>query len=89
MAFCIVSFQKEGQDQEVAVIHKNWIFDDACYWPPFWKNATKLTAAIKMGTRPDFSNWSMHSIHIVAGKYYGKTFYNTTANSINFCVVDK
>ncbi|ODM92363.1 hypothetical protein Ocin01_14323 [Orchesella cincta] len=62
---CVISAARD-----IAVIHRNWIQNNMCYWPPFWKTARVLVAAIKEGMLPDPQTWSPHLGHVVRNKFY-------------------
>jgi len=63
MSFKIVEFSKT---KDVAVIHRKWLEGESvCYWPPFWKNRTKLQKSIKNGEIPDKSTWGTYDIRIL------------------------
>lgn len=70
--YCLVEFTHDDETP-IAIAHLNWIVGNSqCYWPPFWKNSTKLNVALKCGTKPDPNTWTIHSIHIVGNRKFGK-----------------
>ncbi|CAL8140642.1 unnamed protein product [Orchesella dallaii] len=68
--YCIVEFG--GHQREIAVAPSSWIVSGGnnCYWPHFWKNTTKLLAAIKACVPPDTVTWTTFDIHIVGGRHF-------------------
>lgn len=70
--YCIVEFA--GPQKEIAVAVSSWILEGnrRCYWPPFWKNATKLATALISNTVPDSNSWSIYDIHVVGDRYFGE-----------------
>lgn len=68
--FALIEFC--GPNPLVAVVHKNWIFDNKCYWPPFAKNTIKLNTAVRNGQVPDTTTWTTYDMHVIGGKFFGK-----------------
>lgn len=71
--YCLVEFGGPSQDIEIA--HRSWINGSKCYWPPFWKNNSKLRSALKKGTAPDPTTWNLFEVHIIGGKFFGNNVH--------------
>jgi len=71
MSFCIVEFTAS---KEIAVVHKNWFFNEKCYWPNFWKIPNQLDSALKKGTLPDYDTWELHDVKVVGSRFFGKSY---------------
>lgn len=74
MSYCIVSFHaKEDEDEdEVAVVNRNWICGQKCYWPSYVKDSRRLQNLVLSGAEPNPSSWELYDMHVVQNRFYGK-----------------
>jgi len=73
MSFKIVKFLDESEQNEVAIVHKNWFVgpdEESVRWPPYWKQAAKLNKAVLVGESPNKSTWSVFKVTVI--RTYGK-----------------